>query len=88
MSEQIQLNFNIPWTYAECAHFLRITETTLRDRVKRGRSHPPITKLGDEDQDPVRFWPPFVVEWLSERTSGRPVKRGRPRKATAPALPR
>lgn len=85
------LDFNIPWTYAECARFLGIDENTLKDRVKRDRGAPPRIKLGGQGA-PVRFWPPDVLKWLRDQTVGgnpdddKPRGRGRPRKnVTAPA---
>ncbi len=59
------LDFTIPWTYAECARFLRISEETLRDRVRRGKDAPPRLKIGDERQATVLFWPPAVVAWMT-----------------------
>jgi len=82
------LDFSIPWTYAECARFLRIEEITLRDWVKAGNG-PPRIKLSRTRQGMVLFWPASVQAWLLEREQGKPPtpvpvtptgRRGRPPK--------
>lgn len=82
-TKAISLDFNIPWTYAETAYFLRMAEDTLRDRVKRGRDAPPRMKVGSSRQATVLFWPPSVLAWLHgyEVPSKPARRRGRPRKS-------
>lgn len=87
MTTDTSLDFSRPWTYAECAHFLRIAESTLRDRVKRGKGAPPRIKSSETRQGQVLFWPPSVVAWLTGQEIGRPTRRpGRPRKARVGAV--
>lgn len=82
MSElQKSLDFSILWTYADAAHYLRIAEATLRDRVKRGGG-PPRIKDGMSRQSPVRFRPDDIVAYAAALVikPRKGKKRGRPRK--------
>lgn len=75
------LDFSVLWTYAEAARYLRIAESTLRDRVRRGGG-PPRVKDGTSRQAPVRFRPEDIVAHAAglviQPRKGK--RRGRPRK--------
>lgn len=78
----LPLDFSVLWTYAEAARYLRISESTLRDRVKRGGG-PPRVKEGKSRQAHVRFRPEDVIAHAAGNVvlPRNAKRRGRPRKA-------